>query len=121
MIRLSSVNKNQHIDWLFRLYKPKKMNVYSKDTKKNQQGKPQNEPWNFLVSVLLIVATLAGFFFQDLVSVDVEVSQVKRFDTLTNYQDVSHQYISSITQFSVGYCTILFPLNFKHFSQYLIW
>ena len=27
----------------------------------------------------------------------------------------------SITQFSVGYCTILFPLNFKHFSQYLIW
>ena len=32
------------------------------------------------VSVLLIVATLIGFFFQDLVSVDVEVSQVKRFD-----------------------------------------
>ena len=28
---------------------------------------------NFLVSALLIVATLAGFFFQDLVSVDVEI------------------------------------------------
>ena len=48
---------------------------------------------------------------------------MKQFDTFTNsYQDDSRQYISSITQFSVGYCTILFPLNFKkHFSQYLIW
>ena len=71
---------------------------------------------------LLIVATLEGFFFQDLVSVDVEISQVKRFDTFTNCcQDNSRQYVSSITQFSVGYWTILFPLNFKHFSQYLIW
>ena len=77
---------------------------------------------NFLVSVLPIVATLAGFFFQDLVSVDVEISQVKLFDTFTNcYQDDSRQYVSSITKFSVGYWTILFPLNFKHFSQYLIW
>ena len=46
-------------------------------------------------------ATLAGFFFQDLVSVDVEISQVKRFYMLTNcYQDDSHQYVTSITQFS---------------------
>ena len=67
-------------------------------------------------------STLESFFFQDLVSVDVEISQVKRFDTFTNcYQDDSSQYVSSITQFSVGYWTILFPLNFKHFSQYLIW
>ena len=73
-------------------------------------------------SVLLLVATLEGFFFQDLVSVDVEISQVKRFDTFTNcYQDDSRQYVSSITQFSVGYWTILFSLNLKHFSQYLIW
>ena len=45
---------------------------------------------NFFVSVLLIFATLEGFFFQDLVSVDVEISQVKGFDTFTNcYQDDS--------------------------------
>ena len=57
------------------------------------------------VSVLLIVST------QDLVSVDVEISQVERFDRLMNncYQDNSHQYILSITQFSVGFCVILFP------------
>ena len=56
------------------------------------------------VSVLLIVATLVGFFFQDLVTVDVEISQVKRFDTFTNcYQEDSRQYVSSITQFSVGF------------------
>ena len=61
------------------------------------------------VLVLLTVATLVGFFFQDLVSVDVEISQVKRFDIFMNcYQDDSHQYVSSITQFSVGFCTILF-------------
>ena len=77
---------------------------------------------NFLVSVLLIVATLAGFFFQDLVSVDVEILQMEQFDTFANsYQDNSGQYVLSITKFSVGYCTTLFPLNFKHFSQYLIW
>ena len=52
-------------------------------------------------------------FFQNLVSVDVEISQVKRFNTFTNcYQDDSRQYVSSLTQFSVGYWTILFPLNF---------
>ena len=40
------------------------------------------------VSVLLKVTTLVGFFYQDLVSVDVEISQVKRFDTFMNcYQD----------------------------------
>ena len=62
------------------------------------------------------------FLFQDLVSVDVEISQVKQFDTFTScYQDDSRQYVSSITRFSVGYYTILFPLNFKDFSQYLIW
>ena len=56
------------------------------------------------VSVLLIVVTMAGFFFQDLVSVDVEVSQVKRFDMFMNrYRDNSRQYISSITQFSVDF------------------
>ena len=56
------------------------------------------------VSVLLIVATMIGFFFQDLVSVDVEISQVKQFDTCMNcYWDNSRQYISSITQFSVGF------------------
>ena len=72
------------------------------------------------VSVLLIVTSLVGFFFQDLV--DVEVSQVKRFDTFMNcYQDDSRHYVASITQFSVGFCAILFPLNFKYFSQYLIW
>ena len=41
-------------------------------------------------SVLLIVVTLVGFFFQDLVSVDVEILQVKWFDTLNFincYQD----------------------------------
>ena len=69
------------------------------------------------VLVLLIVATLVGFFFQDLVSVDVEISQVKRFDTFMNcYQDDLCQYVSSITQFSVGFCTILFPLNLIFFT-----
>ena len=34
------------------------------------------------------------------------------------YQDDSRQNVSSITQFSVGFYTILFPLNFKYFSQY---
>ena len=66
------------------------------------------------VSVLLIVVTLVGFFFQDLVSVEVEVSQGKRFDTFMNcYQDDSHQYVSSKIKFSAGFCTALFPLNFK--------
>ena len=51
------------------------MSVYSKDPKANQQGKPQNEPLNLSLSVLLIVATMVGFFFQDLGSVDVEISQ----------------------------------------------
>ena len=56
------------------------------------------------VSVLLIVVTMVGFFFQDLVSVDVEISQVKRFDTSMNcYWDVSRQCFSPITQFSVGF------------------
>ena len=56
------------------------------------------------VSVLLIVATLVGFFLQDLVSVDVEISQVKRFDKFMNcYQDDSRQYVSSKTQFSVRF------------------
>ena len=56
------------------------------------------------VSVLLIVATMVGFFFQDLVSVDVEISQMKQFDTAMNcYRDDSRQYVSSITQFSVGF------------------
>ena len=56
------------------------------------------------VSVLLIVATMVGFFFQDLVSVDVEISQVTRFDTFMNcYRDDSRQYVSFITQFSVGF------------------
>ena len=56
------------------------------------------------VSVLLIVVSFVGFFFQDLVSVDVEISQVKRFYSFMNcYQDDSCQYISSITQFSVLY------------------
>ena len=59
------------------------------------------------LSVLLIVATMVGFFFQDLISVDVEISQVKRFDTFMNYyRDDSRQYVSSITEFSV-----LFPLK----------
>ena len=44
------------------------------------------------VSVLLLVANVVGFFFQDLVSVDVEISQVKQFDTFMNcYQDDSRQ------------------------------
>ena len=79
------------------------------------------------VSVLLIVATLVGFFFQDLISVDVEILQVFRFDMFMNcYQDNSRQddlrqYVSSVTQFSAGFCTLLFPLNLKCFSQYLIW
>ena len=48
-------------------------------------------------SVLLIVATLVGFFSQDLVSVDVEISQVKRFDTFMNcYQDDLRQYVLPI-------------------------
>ena len=56
------------------------------------------------VSVLLIVATMVGFFFQDLVSVDVEISEVKRFDMFMNcYRDDLCQYVSSITQFSVGF------------------
>ena len=47
---------------------------------------------------------MAGFFFQNLVSVDVEISQVKRFDTFMNcYRDDARQYVSSITQFSVGF------------------
>ena len=56
------------------------------------------------VWVLLIVATMVGFFFQDFVSVDVEISQVKRFDTFMNcLWDDSRQYVSSITQFTVGF------------------
>ena len=74
------------------------------------------------VLVLLIVATLIGFFFQDLASVDVEISQMERSDMFMNwYQDDSCLYVSSITQFSVGFCMILFPLNYKYFLQYLIW
>ena len=47
---------------------------------------------------------MIGFFFQDLVSVDVEISQAKRFDTFVNcYWDDSRQYVSSITQFSIGF------------------
>ena len=65
-----------------------------------------------LVSVLLIVVTLAGFFFQDLVSVDVEISQVKRFDTFMNcYQDDSRQYVFVHNQI---FCRLLydsFPLK----------
>ena len=69
------------------------------------------------ISDLLLVATMVGFFFQDLVSVDVEISHVKQFGTFMNcYWDYSRQYISSIIQFSV-----VFPLNFTYFSQYLIW
>ena len=56
------------------------------------------------ISVLLIVATVVGFFFQDLVSVSVEISQVKRFDMFMNcYRNDSRQYVSSISQFSVGF------------------
>ena len=69
------------------------------------------------VLILLIVVTMVGFFFQDLVSVDVEISQVKRFDTFMNcYREDMRQFVSSITQFSV-----VFPFNFTYFSQYLIW
>ena len=47
---------------------------------------------------------MVGFFFQDLVSVDVEILQMKRFDTFINcYRDNLRQYVSSITQFSVGF------------------
>ena len=47
---------------------------------------------------------MVGFFFQDLVSVDVEISQVKRFDAFINcYRDDSRQNVSSITHFSVGF------------------
>ena len=47
---------------------------------------------------------MVGFFFQDLVSVDVEISQVKQFDTFMNgYRDDSRQYVLSVTQFSVGF------------------
>ena len=67
------------------------------------------------VSVSLIVATMVGFFFQDLVSVNVEIWQVKRFDTFMNcYRDDSRQYVSSITQFSVG-----FPLKLYIFFTIL--
>ena len=59
------------------------------------------------VSVLLMVMTMVGFFFQDLVLVHVEISQVKQFDTFMNcYRDDSRPYVSSITQFSV-----CFPLK----------
>ena len=47
---------------------------------------------------------MVGFFFQDLFSTDVEISQMKRFDTFMNcYWDDSRQYVSFITQFSVGF------------------
>ena len=47
---------------------------------------------------------MVGFFFQDLVSVDVEIAHVKQFDTFMNcYRDDSRQYVSSIFQFSVGF------------------
>ena len=60
------------------------------------------------VSVLPILTTLVGFFFQDLVSVYVEISQVKQFDKFMNcYQDDLRQYVSSITQFYVRF----FPLK----------
>ena len=52
---------------------------------------------------------MVGFFFQDLVSVDVEISQVKLFDTFMNcYRDDSRQYVSSTTQFSVGFLLQLY-------------
>ena len=70
------------------------------------------------VLVLLIVATMVGFFSRDLVLFNVEMSQVKRFDKFMNcYRDISRQYVSSITQYSVGFSLI----NFTYFSQYLIW
>ena len=47
---------------------------------------------------------MVGFFFQDLVSVDVETLQVKRFDSFINcYRDDSRQYVLSITQFSESF------------------
>ena len=47
---------------------------------------------------------MVGFFFQDLVSVDVEISQVKRFDTFINcYWEDLRQYVSAIILFSVGF------------------
>ena len=47
---------------------------------------------------------MLGFFFQDLVSVDVEIWQVKRVDTFMNcYPDDSRHYVLSITQFSVDF------------------
>ena len=85
------------------------MSVYSKDPKVNEQGKLQNEP---SVSVLLIVATMVGFSFQDLVSTDEEISQVKQSDTFMNcYPDYSRQYVVSITQFSVGFPLKLYILS----------
>ena len=61
------------------------------------------------VSVLLIFATTVSFFFQDLMSVHVEISQVKRFDTFMNcYRHDSRQYVSSLTQFSVGFPLTLY-------------
>ena len=66
------------------------------------------------LSVLLMVATMVCFFFQDLVSVDIEILQAKQFDMFMNYyRDVSRQYVSSITQFSVGFplkCYIFFTI-----------
>ena len=47
---------------------------------------------------------MVGFFFQDLVSVDVEILQVTRFDMFMNcYRDDLRQYVLSITHFSVGF------------------
>ena len=57
------------------------------------------------VSISQTVVALVHFFFQDFVSDDVEISQVKRFDMFMNYYHKdSRQY-----QYSVGFCTILFP------------
>ena len=54
---------------------------------------------------------MVGFFFQDLVSVDVEISQVKQFDMFMNcYRDDSRQYVLSISQFSVGFPLKLYIL-----------
>ena len=58
------------------------------------------------------------FYFHELVSVDGETSQVKQFGTFMNCcQEDLCQYVSSITQVSVGLQFFSHYNNFKCFSQ----
>ena len=83
------------------------MNMYSKENKANQQGKPQNEPLNLFIICFTNSRNYGKFLFSGFSLSRCRNLAMKRYDTFMNcYRDDSRQYVSSITQFSV-----LFPLK----------